>query len=57
MVGVGTPGATNAAVTTVSASIARNTFVENGFGDSYANSALVPAGTFTGRAVFTLTVS
>jgi len=38
------------------ASIARNTFVENCFTYSYANSAVVPAGTYTGRAVFTLTV-
>jgi hypothetical protein len=38
------------------ANIARNTFVENCFSYSYANAAVVPAGTFTGRAVFTLTV-
>ncbi len=36
--------------------IARNTFVENCFTYAYANTALVPAGTFTGRAVFTLSV-
>ena len=38
------------------ANIGRNTFVENCFTYSYANSVLVPAGTFTGRAVFTLVV-
>lgn len=38
------------------ANIARNTFVENCFSFIYANSAVVPAGTFTGRAVFTLAV-
>ena len=42
--------------TLVLANFARNTFVENCFTYSYANSAFVPAGTFTGRAVFTLTV-
>jgi hypothetical protein len=35
---------------------ARNTFVENCFTYSYANSALRAAGVFTGRAVFTLAV-
>jgi len=38
------------------ANFARNTFVENCFSYSYANSAVVAAGTFTGRAVFTLAV-
>ena len=38
------------------ANFARNTFVENCFSYSYANAAVVPAGTFTGRAVFTLAV-
>ena len=38
------------------ANFGRNTFVENCFTYSYANSAVVPAGTFTGRAVFTLVV-
>ena len=38
------------------ANFARNTFVENCFTYAYANTAFVPAGTFTGRAVFTLTV-
>ncbi len=38
------------------ANIARNRAVENCFTYSYANTALVPAGTFTGRAVFTLSV-
>ena len=42
--------------TLVLANFARNTFVENCFTYSYANTAFVPAGTFTGRAVFTLTV-
>lgn len=36
------------------ANIPRNRFVENCFSYSYANSVVVPAGTFTGRAVFTL---
>jgi len=38
------------------ANIGRNNFVENCFSYSYANAAIVPAGTFTGRAVFTLAV-
>lgn len=38
------------------ANIARNTFVENCFSYSYANAAVVPAGTYTGRSTFTLTV-
>lgn len=38
------------------ANIGRNTFVENCFSYSYANSAVVPAGTYTARAVFTLAV-
>ena len=38
------------------ANIGRNTFIENCFTYTYANSVLVPAGTFTGRAVFTLVV-
>lgn len=42
--------------TVVLANFARNTFVENCFTYSYANAAVVPAGTFTGRAVFTLSV-
>jgi hypothetical protein len=37
------------------ANFGRNTFVENCFTYSYANSAIAPAGTFTGRASFTLT--
>lgn len=36
--------------------IARNKFVENCFSFSYANTNLVPAGVFTGRAIFTLAV-
>ena len=42
--------------TLVLANFARNTFVENCFSYTYANAAVVAAGTFTGRAVFTLTV-
>lgn len=42
--------------TVVLANFARNTFVENCFTYVYANAAVVPAGTFTGRAVFTLAV-
>lgn len=38
------------------ANIGRNTFVENCFTYAYANGAIVAAGTFTGRAVFTLAV-
>lgn len=38
------------------ANVRRNTFVENCFSYRYANSVVVPAGTFTGRAVFTLVV-
>lgn len=38
------------------ANIGRNTLVENCFTFSYGNSAVVPSGTFTGRAVFTLSV-
>jgi hypothetical protein len=38
------------------ANFGRNTFVENCFTYRYANSAVVPAGTYTGRAVFTLVV-
>ena len=38
------------------ADIQRNRAVENCFTYSYANTAVVPAGTFTGRAVFTLSV-
>ena len=36
------------------ANIGRNTLVENCFAYSYANSVVPPAGTYTGRAVFTL---
>ena len=38
------------------AKIARNTFVENCYAYTYANSVLAPAGTYSGRAVFTLTL-
>ena len=38
------------------ANIPRNTFVENCFSYTYANAAVVPAGTYTGRATFTLAV-
>ncbi len=38
------------------ANFGRNTFVENCFTYRYANSAVVPAGTYSGRAVFTLVV-
>lgn len=38
------------------ANVGRNTFVENCFSYSYANAAVVPAGTYSGRAVFTLAV-
>ncbi len=38
------------------ANLPRNRFVENCFSYRYANSVVVPAGTFTGRAVFTLVV-
>ena len=37
------------------ANFGRNTFVENCFTYFYANSVMAPAGTFTGRATFTLT--
>jgi hypothetical protein len=37
------------------ANFGRNTFVENCFAYSYANSVIAPPGTFTGRATFTLT--
>ena len=36
------------------ANIGRNSFVENCYAYSYANSAVPPAGTYSGRAVFTL---
>jgi hypothetical protein len=36
--------------------IARNRYVENCFTYTYANAAIVPAGTFTGRAIFTLSL-
>ena len=36
------------------ANVGRNTFVENCYAYSYANSVVAPAGTYTGRAVFTL---
>lgn len=38
------------------ANIPRNIFLENCFSYSYANAAVVPAGSYTGRAVFTLSV-
>ena len=38
------------------AEVQRNRAMENCFTYTYANTAFVPAGTFTGRAVFTLTV-
>jgi hypothetical protein len=38
------------------ANVARNVFLENCFSYSYINSAVVPAGTYSGRAVFTLAV-
>jgi hypothetical protein len=38
------------------ANIARNTYVENCFTYAYANAAVVPSGTYTGTAVFTLSV-
>ena len=42
--------------TLVLKNIPRNRFVENCFTYVYANTVVAPAGTFTGRAVFTLTV-
>ena len=42
--------------TLVLTNIQRNRFVENCFTYVYANTVVAPAGTFTGRAVFTLTV-
>ena len=50
------PAGTFNGATLLLANFARNTFVENCFTYAYANTAFVPAGTFTGRAVFTLTV-
>jgi len=47
-------GAFNGGTLTL-ANFGRNTFVENCFTYSYANSAIAPPGTFTGRASFTLT--
>ena len=47
-------GAFNGGTLTL-ANFGRNTFVENCFTYSYANSAITPPGTFTGRASFTLT--
>lgn len=38
------------------ANIGRNAFVENCFSNSYANAAVVPSGTYAGRATFTLAV-
>lgn len=38
------------------ANIGRNNYLENCFSYSYANSAVVPTGTYNGRAVFTLSV-
>jgi hypothetical protein len=42
--------------TVLLANIPRNIFLENCFSYSYANTAIVPAGTYTGRATFTLAV-
>ena len=50
------PGGSFNGGTVFLASFARNTFVENCFSYSYANTVVAPAGTFTGRAVFTLAV-
>lgn len=50
------PAGTFSGGTQFLANIARNTFVENCFTYTYANTTIVPAGTFTGRATFTLTV-
>ena len=50
------PAGTFTGGTQTLANFGRNTFVENCFSYSYANAALVPAGTYTGRAVFTLAV-
>ena len=48
-------GAFNAG-TVLLANIPRNIFLENCYSYSYANAAVVPSGTYTGRAVFTLAV-
>ena len=50
------PAGTFTGGTQTLANFGRNTFVENCFSYSYANAALVPAGIYTGRAVFTLAV-
>ncbi len=49
------PGTFNGG-TQLLANFARNTFVENCFTYSYANATVPPAGTYTGVAVFTLSV-
>ncbi len=38
------------------ANVGRNVYLENCFSYSYANAAVVPAGTYSGRAIFTLAV-
>ena len=50
------PAGTFIGGTQVLTNIQRNRFVENCFTYVYANTVVAPAGTFTGRAVFTLTV-
>jgi hypothetical protein len=50
------PAGTFTGSTQFLANIGRNTWVENCFTYSYANAAFVAAGTYTGRAVFTLLV-
>jgi hypothetical protein len=50
------PAGTFVGGTQLLANFARNTFVENCFTYSYANATVPPAGTYTGVAVFTLSV-
>ncbi len=50
------PAGTFNGATLFLANVPRNRFVENCFSYRYANSVIAPAGTFTGRAVFTLVV-
>jgi glutamate-1-semialdehyde aminotransferase len=50
------PAGTFTGSTQFLANIARNTWVENCFTYSYANTAFVAAGIYTARAVFTLLV-
>lgn len=50
------PAGTFTGTTQALANIGRNTFVENCYTYSYKNQSVVAAGTFTGRATFTLAV-